>query len=413
MGPRTRRPCAGSTRVLAIALVLAGMACTHSWARLPPARPTPVPTSRDGAPATFDPAGTALQLERVVSGLRAPTAIAAAPDGSGRLYVTEKAGTIRIVRGTTLVAEPFLDIRTLVGSSGSEQGLLGLAFHPRYTDTRTFFVNYTDRNGDTVVARYRVSADPERADPVSATVILTVRQPAANHNGGHLAFGPDGKLYIGLGDGGGAGDRFGNAQNPATLLGKMLRIDIDGGEPYAIPPDNPFRDRPGYRPEIWALGLRNPWRYSFDRATGDLYIADVGQNAYEEINFQPAASKGGENHGWPRMEGTHCYPAGAACERSGLVLPIGEYGRSGGCSVTGGYVYRGRAEPALTGAYLFADFCSGIFWSLHRDATGRWVHTELLRSRISISSFGEDEAGELYVAGYNDGTIYRVRAARR
>jgi glucose/arabinose dehydrogenase len=349
----------------------------------------------------------------VVSGLRAPTAIAAAPDGSGRLYVTEKAGTIRIVRGTTLVAEPFLDIRTLVGSSGSEQGLLGLAFHPRYTDTRTFFVNYTDRNGDTVVARYRVSADPERADPVSATVILTVRQPAANHNGGHLAFGPDGKLYIGLGDGGGAGDRFGNAQNPATLLGKMLRIDIDGGEPYAIPPDNPFRDRPGYRPEIWALGLRNPWRYSFDRATGDLYIADVGQNAYEEINFQPAASKGGENHGWPRMEGTHCYPAGAACERSGLVLPIGEYGRSGGCSVTGGYVYRGRAEPALTGAYLFADFCSGIFWSLHRDATGRWVHTELLRSRISISSFGEDEAGELYVAGYNDGTIYRVRAARR
>jgi glucose/arabinose dehydrogenase len=389
------------------------MACTDSRARLLPARPTPVPAGRDGASAAFDPAGTALRLERVVSGLRAPTAIAAAPDGSGRLYVTEKAGTIRIVRGTTLVAEPFLDIRALVGSSGSEQGLLGLAFHPRYTDTRTFFVNYTDRNGDTVVARYRVSADPERADPVSATVILTVRQPAANHNGGHLAFGPDGKLYIGLGDGGGAGDRFGNAQNPAALLGKMLRIDVDGGEPYAIPPDNPFRDHPNYRPEIWAVGLRNPWRYSFDRATGDLYIADVGQNAYEEINFQPASSRGGENYGWPRMEGTHCYPSGAACDRSGLVLPIGEYGRSGGCSVTGGYVYRGRAEPALTGAYFFADFCSGTFWSLHRDAAGRWVQTELLRSGVSISSFGEDEAGELYVVGYNNGTLYRLRAAAR
>ncbi len=399
--------------MLAAALVVAGIACVGSMSRAPASNPPPAAPQGSSAIPRFDPAVTTIRLERVVSGLRTPTGIASAHDGSGRLFITEKAGTVRIVRGGELLPQAFLDIRNLVGSGGSEQGLLGLAFHPRYATTGVFFVNYTDRNGDTVVARYRASADPERADPASATVVLAVKQPAANHNGGHLAFGPDGKLYIGLGDGGGAGDRFGNAQNPAALLGKMLRIDVDAGEPYAIPSDNPFRDRPGYRPEIWALGLRNPWRYSFDRATGDLYIADVGQNAYEEVNFQPASSRGGENYGWPRMEGTHCYPSGAACDRGGLVLPVGEYGRSGGCSVTGGYVYRGRSELALTGAYFFADFCSGTFWSLHRDAAGQWVQTELLRSGVSISSFGEDEAGELYVVGYNNGTLYRLRAAAR
>ena len=275
---------------LVAVLVGTGVACAGHTRGAPSANPTSAAPQSGSALARFDPAVTTIRLERVTSGLRAPTGIASAYNGSGRLFITEKAGTVRIVRDGALLPQPFLDMRNLVGSGGSEQGLLGLAFHPRYTANGIFFMNYTDRNGDTVVARSRVSADPQRADPASAAVILTVRQPAANHNGGHLAFGPDGKLYIGLGDGGGAGDRYGNAQNPAALLGKMLRIDVDAGEPHAIPPDNPFRDRPGYRPEIWAVGLRNPWRYSFDRATGDLYIADVGQNAYEEINFQPASS---------------------------------------------------------------------------------------------------------------------------
>jgi glucose/arabinose dehydrogenase len=312
-----------------------------------------------------------------------------------------------------VVAQPFLDITPLVGSSGNEQGFLGLAFHPNYRQKGLFYVNYTNRDGDTVVARYSASPASDQADPGSGAVLLTVDQPFANHNGGHLAFGPDGYLYIGLGDGGSGGDPRGNGQNLGALLGKMLRIDVNQGDPYGIPANNPFLGQPGARPEIWAYGLRNPWRYSFDRVTGDLYIADVGQNAYEEISFQAAASQGGENYGWNRMEGAHCYPASAACSQSGLVLPVAEYGRNRGCSVTGGFVYRGAAQPSLTGAYFFADYCTGWFWSLQRGADGRWTQTELVDTDVQVSSFGEDEAAELYVTDLSRGNLYRLVAAPR
>ncbi len=384
----------------------------------PPTATKPVPTSTPTRPAAvtnFNPATTTIRLEKVAGGLRAPTDVTHAGDGSGRLFVVEKAGTIRIVRGSEVVAAPFLDIRPLVRSAESERGLLGLAFHPKYTGNGQFYVYYTDPTGDLVIARYQVSSDPNRANPASAFELLRIRhRDAANHNGGNLVFGPDGYLYIGMGDGGGAGDRYGNSQNPNALLAKMLRIDVNSGQPYGIPKDNPFVNRQGFRPEIWAWGLRNPWRYSFDRATGDLYIADVGQNAYEEVDFQPASSKGGENYGWNKMEGKHCYPASAQCDLSAFVAPIGEYDHSqGDCSITGGDVYRGATQPALTGAYFFADYCTGRFWSLQRSASGQWVQTELLTSGVRVSSFGEDEQGELYVVGYGDGTLYRLVAVPR
>jgi glucose/arabinose dehydrogenase len=300
-----------------------------------------------------------------------------------------------------------------VGSSGSEQGLLGLAFHPGYAQSGLFFVNYTDRAGDTVVSRFSLGADPARADPASEVVLLALEQPAANHNGGHLAFGPDGYVYIGTGDGGASGDRFGNGQNGATLLGAMLRLDVDGGEPYAVPPGNPFLDDPGVRDEIWAIGLRNPWRYSFDRLTGELYIADVGQNQYEEVNVQPAGSPGGENYGWPIMEASHCFPESQTCSQEGLILPVVEYDHGQGCSVTGGYVYRGETFPSLRGIYLFGDYCSGRIWGLARSAGGTWQAAELAQTDLRISSFGEDEAGELYVLDMGNGVLYRIGASAR
>jgi glucose/arabinose dehydrogenase len=381
-----------------------------------PATPAAAPSSPARvatATTRFDPRTTTIRLEPFAGGLRSPTDIVSAGDGSGRLFVVEKAGTIRIVRGGALAPQPFLDITALVGSNGSEQGLLGLAFHPQYRTNGQFYVNYTDKRGNTVVSRYKVSDQPERADAASASLILGVDQPYPNHNGGNLVFGPDGYLYIGLGDGGSAGDPHGNGQNPNALLGKMLRIDVDHGAPYAIPPDNPFVGRSGYRPEVWALGLRNPWRYSFDRATGNLYIADVGQNVWEEVDFQPAGSRGGENYGWNKTEGAHCYPPRAKCDPAAFVLPIGEYSHDKGWSITGGQVYRGAAQPALTGAYFFADYCSGQFWSLHRGGDGAWVQTELLKTSVQVSSFGEDEAGEIYVAGLADGRIYHLAAAGR
>jgi len=263
-------------------------------------------------------------------------------------------------------------------------------------------------NGDTAVVRYSVSADPNRADPASAKVILQVNQPFANHNGGHLVFGPDGYLYIGLGDGGSGGDPQGNGQNLNALLGKMLRIDIDHGDPYAIPLDNPFVGRSDARPEIWAYGLRNPWRYSFDRATGDLYIADVGQNAYEEVDFQPVDSQGGENYGWNKYEGFHQYGGGPT---DGLTMPVAEYAHAiGGCSVTGGYVYRGPSLPALSGVYLYGDYCSGQVWALYRAASD-WENVALLNASVLISSFGEDEAGELYLLDHGGGAVYQLVAA--
>jgi glucose/arabinose dehydrogenase len=322
-------------------------------------------------------------------------------------------GRIRIVRDGALVPAPFLDIGDRVGASGSEQGLLGLAFHPDYAANGLFFVNYTDRQGSTVVARFSVSSDPDRAEPGSEAILLTLAQPAANHNGGNLVFGPDGYLYIGTGDGGAAGDQFGNGQNGQTLLGAMLRLDVDGAQPFTIPADNPFVGNPDVRDEIWAIGLRNPWRYAFDRLTGDLYIADVGQNKYEEVNFQPAASPGGQNYGWPIMEAAHCFPEERACEQAGLTLPVVEYDHTLGCSITGGYVYRGAEQPLLAGIYLFGDYCSGRIWGLARSADGRWQTAQLAQADLRISAFGEDEAGELYLVDLTGGDLYRIVARGR
>jgi glucose/arabinose dehydrogenase len=369
--------------------------------------PSPTPTSTAG-PA--DPAQVRLELELVAADLDRPLGVVHAGDGSGRLFILEKAGRIRILRAGTLLDRPFLDLTDRVGSSGSEQGLLGLAFHPGYAQNGRLFVNYTDLDGDTVLAEYLVSGDPDRADPGSERVFLTLDQPAANHNGGHLVFGPDGYLYIGTGDGGASGDRFGNAQNGRTLLGAMLRLDMDGERPYAIPPDNPFIGNASVLDEIWAIGLRNPWRYSFDRVTGDLYIADVGQNMYEEVNYQPATSAGGENYGWPIMEGLHCFPADGSCDQTGLVLPVQEYDHSQGCSVTGGYVYRGRQSPVLQGIYLFGDYCSGLIWGLAPSGGSAWQVARLSQADAQIASFGEGEDGELYLADITGGALYHLVA---
>ena len=346
-------------------------------------------------------------LQPVVGNLTAPVAIAHA--GDNRLFIVLQAGQIVIWNGTSLLPTPFLDIRPLV-LAGGERGLLGLAFHPDYAQNGFFYVNYTDRagNGDTIIARYTVSAsDPNRADPASARILLTIDQPFSNHNGGQLQFGRDGYLYIGMGDGGSGGDPQNNAQNPARLLGKMLRIDVDGGDPYGIPPTNPFVGQAGVRPEIWATGLRNPWRFSFDRITADLWIADVGQGDVEEIDFQPASSRGGENYGWRIKEGSECFNP-RNCSSAGLVDPVVEYGHTNGaCSVTGGYVYRGSRTPRLTGTYIYGDYCNGVIWGAKRNASGAITTRVLIDTNLFISTFGEDANGEVYVADHN-GAIYRL-----
>ena len=350
-----------------------------------------------------------LKLEPFARGFRQPLDFRQAADGSDRLYVVEKAGIVRVLHGSQPVERPFLDIRSIVGAGGSEQGLLGLAFDPQYVANGYFFVNYTDRQGDTVVARYQVSGDPEVADAASAAVILTQKQPFANHNGGNLMFGPDGYLYIGFGDGGSGGDPMGNGQSGGTWLGKLLRINVHADFPYTVPEDNPFVATPGMLPEIWGLGLRNPWRYTFDRATGDLYIGDVGQGVWEEIDFVPVGSSG-SNFGWNVGEGNHCFKP-ANCDLAPFVPAAAEYSHGrGDCAVVGGYVYRGAAYPAMQGTYLYADECSGRVWSLARTADGAWTTAELGRTGINISSFGEDDAGELYVTGFGDGVVYRVTA---
>lgn len=343
-----------------------------------------------------------ISLTLVASGFDAPVHLTHAGDGSGRLFVVERGGRVFVVSGGAVGTTPFLDISPRV-TSGGEQGLLSIAFPPDFKGRRHFYAYYTGRNGigDTVVARFALSASDDLADPASEVELLGVVQPFANHNGGQLAFGPDGMLYVGLGDGGSGGDPQGNGQNPGTLLGSLLRIDVESGvTPYAMPAGNPFGN------EIWAWGLRNPWRFSFDRATGDLYIGDVGQGSFEEIDFQPAGS-GGQNYGWNRMEGPACFGA-ANCDRSGLTLPVSAYDHSlGDCSVTGGFVYRGTEHPALQGVYVYADFCSGRLWGLRRDGGGEWTNELLLDSSLQVSSFGEDEAGNLYVADLGGG-IYRI-----
>ncbi len=364
-----------------------------------------------------------LQLQVVTGGLVSPVAVRHAGDGSGRLFIVEQ-------RGMVLVYDPFdglstfLDIRTRVDDEGNEQGLLGLAFHPEYATNGWFYVDYTHDPGAprdrTVIERYSVSADPDVADPDSGVVILEIEQDFSNHNGGDIHFGPDGYLYIGMGDGGSGGDPNDRAQDLGELLGKMLRLDVDGSPErggelcglvtnYAVPPDNPFVGSTGDCDEIWAYGLRNPWRFSFDRSTGDLLIGDVGQWDWEEIDFQPAESAGGENYGWDCREGAHDFPGGSTCPGP-VVEPILEYGHSGGnCSVTGGFRYRGTAISGFAGTYVYADYCSGRLWFATQDELGAWSEVEWPERFFSLTSFGEDQDGELY-AVTRGGTLYRFES---
>jgi glucose/arabinose dehydrogenase len=347
---------------------------------------------------------------RFASGFDNPVLLTHAGDGSGRLFGVEQTGMIWIVMpdGETL-PEPFLDVslmmtQDVMRGSYTERGLLGLAFHPNFARNRTFFIHQTDLNGDTQIVRYQtLASDPNRADPDSRTVILTNDQPWHDHNGGMIAFGRDGYLYIGLGDGGREDDPDGNAQNTSVLLGKILRIDVNG-DTYRVPPDNPFAGIDGYAPEIWAYGLRNPWRFSFDRATSDLYIGDVGQWSMEEVNYLPAGV-GGVNFGWKIYEGTLLRAESAPEELP--TMPIAEYAHSEGCSVTGGVVYRGAALPDLDGTYIYGDYCSGRVWLLRRNAEGVWQNRLWMQTERQITAFGEDESGEIYLVDYK-GDILRL-----
>ncbi len=373
-----------------------------------PSGPAPTPT-----PAHPSDVAGRLTFQSVAGGLAQPVFVGNAGDGTGRLFVLERAGRIRIISSAgALQAAPFLDIASLVGDSSSEQGLLGLAFHPGYSGNGRFFVAYTDNAGSVVLARYLVSSDPSVADPSSAQVLLTVAKPFSNHNGGMLAFGPDGYLYLGIGDGGGGGDPNNYAQDRTTLLGKILRLDVDSASPYAIPAGNPFvgDSDPAVRGEIWAFGLRNPWRFSFDRSRGDLYIGDVGQGSREEVDFQPAGSSGGQNYGWRAMEGSLCYNPATGCATSGKVTPIAEYDThsAGSCAVTGGYVYRGTSSAAMRGVYLFGDYCSGRIWGVAQQTPGAFASTLLVDTGYTISSFGEDQSGELYLTDYAAGAVVRI-----
>lgn len=351
-----------------------------------------------------------IALVKAIGGLSSPVGIVHAGDGSNRLFIVQQGGLIRVVKNGALLSTPFLNVSTRI-STGGERGLLGLAFPPGFATSQRFYVYYTNPSGDLVIARYRVSAgDADVADAGSEQVVITVPHPGqTNHNGGQLAFSPqDGFLYAGTGDGGGGGDVPNNAQNTNVLLGKILRLDVETGNPatYTVPSSNPFVGRAG-ADEIWAYGVRNPWRFSFDRQTRDLYVADVGQGNFEEIDFQPAASAGGENYGWRIMEGLHCFNPNP-CSTAGLTPPVLEYDHSlGDCSVTGGYVYRGTTYPRMQGLYIYGDFCSGRIWGLRRVSSA-WQNSLLLDTPINITAFGEDEAGNLYVASYGTGEVYSI-----
>ena len=347
-----------------------------------------------------------IRLSTFIGGLSDPLFVANSGDGSGLVYVVQQGGRIIAVDQAGKRRGTFLDLSARVSCCG-ERGLLGLAFHPDYMSNRRFFVDYTDRNGDTVIAEFKASS-ATRADALSQRRLLHIDQPYANHNGGMLAFGPDGFLYIGMGDGGSQGDPNNNGQSLDTLLGKILRIDVDHGSPYSTPSSNPFVGRRGARREIWDYGLRNPWRFSFDRSTGALFIGDVGQKGFEEINVEPKA-RGGRNYGWHQMEGDRCYTSG--CTRRGKITPIAGYTHAQGCSITGGYVYRGSKFPTLNGAMFYGDYCSGKIWALDAAAALRGTSRvrSLLDTGLAISSFGQDESGELYVCDLG-GSVYRLRA---
>ena len=350
-----------------------------------------------------------VQLTEIASGLKRPLYVTHAGDGSNRLFVVEKVGKIWIIDKGEKQAQPFLDVSSLVTPEArrriTQQGLLGLAFHPDYQTKGQFYINYIDHSGATVASRYQVSPDnPNLADASSGQIIFRHDQPSRFHNGGHMAFGPDGYLYISLGDGQRSVDLLGFGQNTLVLLGSILRIDVDGGLPYAIPADNPFVGDAGGLDEIWAYGLRNVWRFSFDRYSGDMYLADVGNAQWEEVNFQSADSRGGENYGWNVWEGSHPFAGGQAAN---YVAPFAEYSHALGCAVAGGYVYRGASIADLQAVYLFGDYCSGRVWASWRDSQLQWHTSEFLDVGFPISSFGEDEQGELYIVDYG-GRVYRL-----
>jgi glucose/arabinose dehydrogenase len=365
--------------------------------------PDPTPTkTRTGFP---DPNNYEWRL--FAGGLSTPIAMGNPADGTGRLFILEKAGVIKIILHGSLLPEPFLDISDRVGSAGSEQGLLGIAFHPNYASIGFFYVDYTGQDGNIVISRFHVSANPDQADRASEKVILRIEHPFRNHNGGQLAFGPDGYLYIGVGDGGSEGDPRLYGQNMNVLLAKILRIDVDHGDPYSIPPDNPFV-KGGGRPEAWLTGLRNPWRFSFDSQTGDLFIGDVGQDNWEEVDFLPAGSKGGENYGWSFREGFHPYKGNPPANLK-LVDPVTEYGHDQGCAIIGGYIYRGKTLPEWDGIYFFGDYCSGNVWGLLHKPDGSWQSRLLFNTSVQISSFGQDQDGEIYLLSYN-GQVFQLLA---
>jgi len=359
------------------------------------------------------PADAQIKLTLVASGLSSPVFVTSAQDGTGRLFIVEQTGRIRIYANGSVLSTPFLDLEGKV-SGGSEQGLLGLAFHPNFETTHKLYVNYTNLAGDTIIREYRTYAgNPNRVNPATGRLILKIGQPYENHNGGMLAFGPDGFLYIGMGDGGAGGDPGNRAQNKESLLGKMLRIGINGtsgSKNYKVPGSNPYVGTFGWDP-IWQIGLRNPWRWSFDRQTGDLWIGDVGQNEWEEVDRAPMTASGpgrGVNWGWNRLEGTHCYPPGSSCSTSGKKMPLAQYSHgTGRCAVTGGYVYRGSDIPALVGWYVYGDYCSGEIWVVAANATAPATPTRLLDTNLLISSFGETGVGELMVTDLG-GRLYRL-----
>ena len=407
---RTTR--AGRQLALCLPIVLA--ACGTASPTAAPATGS-TPGSPAGSPAA---AGVPrLEIEVVAGGLASPVDVADPGDSSGRRFVAEQAGRIRIVDRTGVADRPFLDISAEV-RSGGEQGLLGLAFHPDFPADPRFFVDYTDRDGNTVISEYRVdAADTNVADPASERAILHIDQPFPNHNGGAVVFGPDGMLYIGMGDGGSGGDPYGNGQRTDTLLGKILRIDVGGpsagaDRPYAVPADNPFVQVAGARPEIWLTGLRNPWRIRFDPASGDLWIGDVGQNAWEEIDVARAGI-GGLDFGWNRMEGFHCYQPSEGCDQTGLTLPVAEYGHDQGCAVIGGVVVRGSGQPAIDGRYVFSDSCSGNLWLIDPAGEGRREPTIAGQWQGSISSITQAEDGTVLATDLQTGQLLAISATAR
>jgi len=341
----------------------------------------------------------AVSLEKVYSGFKEPLYLVEANDNTGNIYVVEKGG--KIVSINKGIKTTFLDISDKVRDREYERGLLSVAFHPNFQNNGRYFVYYTDVKGAVIISEFNSATGNQ-----NEKVLLKISQPYSNHNGGQLAFGPDGYLYIGTGDGGASGDHLNNGQNKLTLLGKILRIDVNREDPYGIPPDNPFVDKTG-EDEIWAYGLRNPWRFSFDPKTGDLYTANVGQNKWEEINFQPANSKGGENYGWRILEGFHTFKNDNETNINTLTMPVMEYNHSEGCSVTGGYVYRGEQYKELDGTYFFGDFCTGTIWGL-RNRNGEWEFANFLKTDHMISSSGMDQGGNIYIVDFKSGNIYKI-----